>query len=539
MKDQSKPESYAPMAVSTGSMTFNRTGSWRYLRPIYQEKLAPCRSSCPAGTDVPRVLRLIGEGKFEEAYRSIRVENPLSAICGHVCYHPCESLCSRAKLDGGVSVQALERFVSESFYDLPIERPDLIHKESVAIIGSGPAGLSCAHYLALKGFKVHIYEAADKPGGMLRIGIPKYRMPREIIDREIKHITDLGVELSCSCRIGNDITLAQLQEKHDAVFIATGAHRSRTIGLGTSADGPIWSGLRFLDRVNQNTDPNIGEKAAIIGGGNTAIDTARVALRLGAEPTIIYRRTREEMPAHETELRDAEKEGIQIIYLATPLSVDEDGSKLQITFNRMRLQEPGEDGRRRPEMIQGDTFVLKVDTLIEAIGEQPDLSFVGTLSEKDGIFIGGDASTGPSTVVDAIAAGKEIARRIQKFLGFENFVFDAPPVQLGHFERETLNYEYFPTIRPTTIPKMPSNERKSNFEEIVRTLGTDDAIHEAHRCMSCGVCNSCDTCYIHCPEAAISKNGTSYDINLDYCKGCGICVQECPRGVITLIQEEL
>jgi len=538
MKNETKSTVSAPMAISKGDMTFNQTGSWRYLRPIYHEKLAPCRSSCPAGTDVPRVLRLIGEGKFEEAYRTIRIENPLSAICGHVCYHPCENLCSRAKLDGGVSVQALERFVSDSFHDLPVEKPETSRQESVAVIGSGPAGLSCAHYLALKGFKIHIYEAAKKPGGMLRIGIPKYRMPREIIDREIKHITDLGVELSCNCRIGRDITLKEIRNQHDAVFIAAGAHRSRTIGLGTNPEGPIWSGLRFLDRVNQNTDPNIGQKAVVIGGGNTAIDTARVALRLGAEPTIIYRRTREEMPAHDSEIADAEKEGIQIIYLATPISVEGNNGQLQIEFNRMRLGEEGSDGRRRPETIPGDTFTLEVDTLIEAVGEEPDLDFIDALGEKDGVFTGGDASTGPSTVVDAIAAGKEIARRIERHLGSNSVVLNTQ-IQLEPLDRETLNYEYFPTIRPTVIPKLPSEKRKSNFEEIVRTLDSEDAVHEAHRCMSCGVCNSCDTCYIHCPEAAISKNGVSYNINLDYCKGCGICVQECPRGVITLIQEEL
>jgi Pyruvate/2-oxoacid:ferredoxin oxidoreductase delta subunit len=338
--------------------------------------------------------------------------------------------------------------------------------------------------------------------------------------------------------VGVDISFDELRKRHDAIFVATGAHRSRTIGLGTSQDGPIWSGLRFLDRVNQGTDPDIGRRAVIVGGGNTAIDTARVALRLGAEPYIIYRRTREEMPAHDTEIEDAEKEGIQFTYLATPIAVEEAGRQLRVTFNRMKLGEAGQDGRRRPQAIPGDTFKLTVDTLIEAVGEEPDLKFLGNYSEKDGIFIGGDAFTGPSTVVDAIAGGKEIARRIRKYLGY-NGKESGKKLQLGKFDRETLNYEYFPTIRPTAIPKLPVQDRNSNFEEIVGTLETEGAVQEAHRCMSCGVCNSCDTCYIHCPEAAISRNGSSYSINLDYCKGCGICAQECPRGVITLIQEEL
>jgi len=533
-----RSENHPPLARSTGDMTFNRTGSWRYLRPVYQEKLAPCRNSCPAGTDLPRVLRLIGEEKFEEAYRTIRRENPLSGVCGHVCYHPCETLCSRSQLDGGISVQALERFVSDMHGHLPVEKPEVLRRESIAIIGSGPAGLSCAYYLAQQGFRVHIYEAAEKPGGMLRIGIPKYRMPRKVLDREIQHILDLGVELTCNCRIGRDISLQELLDKHDAVFIATGAHRSRTIGLGTSPEGPIWSGLRFLDRVNQETDPDIGRKAVIIGGGNTAIDAARVALRLGAEPTIVYRRTRAEMPAHETEIADAEKEGVEFIFLATPSTVHEEEGQLQIEFTRMRLGAPGPDGRRRPEPIPGDTFTMRADSLIEAVGEEPDLDFLGSFASMEDVFVGGDASTGPSTVVDAVAAGKETARRIRKFLGYKDP--DQPaPVQLQPFQREALNYDHFPTIRPTVVPKLPPEERKTGFEEIIRSLDPEEAVHEAHRCFSCGVCNSCDNCYIFCPDAAITRNGTSYSIDLDYCKGCGICVQECPRGVITLVREEL
>jgi len=545
-------EEMPPMAVSLADMSHNKTGGWRYLRPVYREKLAPCRIACPAGTDWPRVLALLSERKFVEAWQLIKQENPLAGVCGRVCYHPCEAVCNRKHFDEAVSIQALERFVADSCFELNREFPLIERKEKrVAIVGSGPAGLSCGYFLAKEGFQATIFEAESEPGGMLRVGIPAYRLPREILNKEIEDIAALGVEFELNTRLGSDLDLERLWQRYDAVFIATGAHRSRPLQILGEDERGVLTGLEFLKAVNAGQNVNIGRRVLVIGGGNTAIDAARTALRLGARPLIVYRRTRTEMPAIPEEIEEAEHEGIEFVYLAAPQKIQRFDGKLEVEFMRMELGAPDASGRRSPIPIPGSEFVMEADSVLKAVGEEPDLSLLSErletstgivmnnprgLLERAGIFIGGDAQTGPSTVIDAIASGKKAARAIMHYLKADRAQTEAKLFEEVPFER--LNLEYF-TLQPRSeAPYLPIAERMKSFSEVKGPLSLEQALKEARRCFSCGVCNFCDNCRIFCPDVAVSRKNGAYEIDLEYCKGCGICAQECPRGVISLIEEE-
>ncbi len=523
-----------PAAVSHETMAFNRTGTWRYVRPVLSDKLAPCRGSCPAGTDIPRVLSLLGRGEVVEAYGLIREANPLPAVCGRVCYHPCETRCGRFAVDVGVAVQSLERFIGESCLDLPPDRPPSVSRsETVAVVGSGPAGLTCAYHLARRGFPVRVYESESFLGGMLRLGIPAYRLPRSVLDREIAKITALDIDFVTDCRIGRDRSLDLLRGEHDAVFVATGAHRSRILPI--EAKGPrLIPGLEFLGAVSRGDPPAIGKRVIVIGGGNTALDTARTALRLGAQSVVVYRRSRREMPAHSSEVRDALAEGVEIVFQASPVGLSSTQRKgVAVEFVKMALGAPDASGRARPVPVEESNFTLEADTLLVAVGETPDLSF---FSEQPGVFLGGDAGSGPSTVVDAVAAGHAAAIQIMNFLGVKSSRDGARPA--APFDVSGLNLAYFEPASRIEPPSLLPADRTRDFSEIVGTLSQVEALAESKRCLSCGVCNLCATCWAFCPEAAIRLGEARYTVDLAYCKGCGICAEECPRDVIALEEEE-
>ncbi|UCF36705.1 MAG: FAD-dependent oxidoreductase [Acidobacteriota bacterium] len=532
------PRLSEPMAASTGTMAFNQTGSWRYMKPVISEKLAPCRGRCPAETDIPRVLGLVAERDFEGAFRKITECNPLPAVTGRVCYHPCQGFCSRAELDTGISVQSVERFVGEFCIDSKFPNRNRTPAEwhhSVGIIGSGPAGLSCAYFLRLKGHSTVVYEAESDAGGMLRMGIPSYRLPREFLDIEISRIREFGVEFELGCTIGKDLSIVDLRKRHEALFVATGAHRSKSLKW---LDHPkVQTGLGFLEEVNRGDPVKVGRCVIIIGGGNTAIDAARTALRLGGEPVIVYRRTRDQMPAHDDEIRAAEDEGIDFLFLASPTRVREGGAQLEVEFQEMRLDGIGEDGRARPVPVGESYFTLEADNLIVAVGEMADLSFLRDSSDP-AIFIGGDAETGPSMVIQAIASGKLAAERIDFYLGGlrSEDSFQGSPFE--PFPRESLNLSYFEPAEGILTRSLPAAERSSGFAEVHLTIGPSEAVREANRCLSCGVCNECGNCWLFCPEAAVAKTERGFEVDLTYCKGCGICVEECPRGVASLIEED-
>lgn len=533
------------MTISLSDTLFNKTGTWRTFKPIHKNKLPPCNHNCPIGENIQRYIDLVLEKKYQAAYTLIKESNPIPSITGRVCYHPCEEKCNRGEYDEPLAIHHIERFLGD--YGLQLEEKWEIQerKEKIAIIGSGPAGIACAYHLRRMGYRPKIFESASLLGGMLRVGIPEYRLPKEILDKEIKKLEAMGIEMETNKKIGNP---RELLGNFAAVFAATGAHISRKMEIqGEDAEGII-PGLRFLKKLNMGEKVEIGKNVAIIGGGNTAVDAARSALRLGSRAIILYRRSRKEMPALRSEVREAEKEGIEIQFLTAPSKIIIENNRAStIECLRMKLGEPDESGRRRPLPISGSEFKLRFDTIISAIGEKTDFDFFsgfqttgwgvragnfGTTSEMN-IFAGGDCVTGPSTVVEALAAGKRAATAISLTLSQKTL----PKVEeLEPISFDKINLAYFkkePRIEPAKLSPL---ERIKNFSEIQSIYDEQTLLKEAARCFSCGVCNSCDNCWVFCPDMAIIKN-EEYEINYEYCKGCGICAQECPRGVITMKEE--
>ncbi len=547
-------EEMPPLAFSLESTRKIPTGSWRHVRPVYKDKTSPCNIGCPAGEKIPEYFDLVRNGKYEEAWHKILEDNPLPGVTGRVCYHPCEGECNRAPYDEAIGIHNIERYVADkNFRNRNLPRASGMPKsEKVAIIGSGPAGLSCAYQLARKGYHAVIYESEHAPGGMLRYGIPRYRLPKNVLEKEIGDVESYGVEIRVDSRIGGNVGWNEL-EKYDAVFVAIGAMASRKMEVkGEGLEG-VYSGVEFLYELNNGRRPKIGNRVVVVGGGNTAIDAARSVLRLGKKATVLYRRTRAEMPAVPEEIEEAEKEGVKFEFLVAPVRVTGNSGKAsKIELLRMKLGEPDESGRRKPVPIKGSNFALSVDTVISAIGEAPDLSFLPYSFLKKGvrifvddnystgvpgIFAGGDAATNPNgTVVNAIRAGKEAATSIDEFLGWRSKTNG----QVREVVRpEEINTFYFPHEKRVKVPRMKVEKSASSFKEVNRTISDAQALAEVERCFSCGMCLHCDVCMIFCPDVAISKDETGeYVIDYDHCKGCGICVSECPRESMELVEEE-
>ena len=563
-----------PMSFSYEGSQASKTGTWRYLTPAYLNKLAPCNESCPAGEDVEAAMVLAGQEDYLGAWEKITQENPLPRVCGRVCFHPCEAACNRKEFDEATSINALERFVGDQAFQSGKRFPPPQEKkrEKVAIIGSGPAGLSCAYHLSSLGYGVTLFEAQPKLGGVLRYGIPSYRLPKDILDQEIDNILSLGVEAKTGVRVGKDVRWAELKN-FDAVFVAAGAWKSLPLKVpGEDAKG-VMSGLEFLQRVNSGQPVDPGQRVAIIGGGNTAMDAARSALRLGAKPLIIYRRTREEMPAWEEEVSETGEKSIEFIFLSSPVKiVTENGKVKGVECIKNLLGPIGKDGRREPRPIEGSNFTLPVDAVISAVGETPDFSFLpeelrqstGSLPVDEtgatgvkGVFAGGDIIAQPRTVSYAIGSGKKAAMAVDATLRGKNAVEGLRSARWG--EKGSLSMARYKKggtdgIAPEVIPfsalntayfkrqvrkrkeKLPLSRRTSGFSEVNLGLSPDSALYEAKRCFNCGVCNLCHNCFIYCPDLAISArpDKQGYDINYDYCKGCCICVEECPRGAISV-----
>ena len=564
--------------ISLASMEWNKTGTWRYLRPRFANKTSPCNEGCPAGQDVEGAMVLIGKGKILEAWELFKEENPFPAVCGRVCYHPCESSCNRAEFDEAVSINGLERFMADTA-SRQGRKPTWLkrekHKEKIAIIGSGPAGLTSAYHLARMGYGVTVFESLPVLGGMLRVGIPEYRLPKKVLEEEIDQILELGVKAEMNVRLGKGTLLNDLKE-YQAVFLAMGNHRSKTLRVpGEDAQG-VMSGVEFLRKVGLGQQIALSKRVAVVGGGNTAIDAARTALRLGAKPFIVYRRTKEEMPAFAAEIQEAEEEGIEISFLVSPVRViAENGRASRLECVKNRLGPPDEDGRRRPVEVKGSNFFLEVDEIITAIGEEADLSALpkkigikdntiltderGATKQK-GIFAGGDIVQQPRTVVHAIGSGKRAAIFIDCLLRKKKWegLFDSIRIgergglSMKHYLQEEeqrvpvssrtvrlkdLNLDYFEYKKRPKMPKVPPAKRLGSFQEVNLGFTEEAAIEAANRCFNCGVCNLCDNCYIFCPDVAIRKEEGRNVVDYDYCKGCGICVEECPRDAMVMEEE--
>ncbi|MFH1861736.1 MAG: NAD(P)-binding protein [bacterium] len=546
--------------ASMGRMTVNKTGSWRNAEPFHEEKAPPCNLNCPAGTDIVDFLHLIAEGKYEEGWKLILQTNPFPGICGRVCPHPCELNCNRAQLGGRINVHRLERFLAEVNFDKKLTPTFIEAKKTqkIAVIGSGPAGLSCAYQLARRGYRVTVYETHPEPGGMMRLGIPNYRLPKEVLAHEIDYILAHGVDLKLGVSVGENISFEEIREQHDAVFIATGFHLSRSLGAEGQELEDVIPGIEVLRKIAFRDHIQLGDRIVVVGGGNTAMDVARSVLRMGSKPRVVYRRSREEMPAIAEEIEDLLAENIPIDFLTLPVKVHGDsiGKILNVECVRMELGEPDASGRRRPIKIEGSNFIIEADMVITAIGEQPDLRFLpsdvkaeswGVLVDGYGrtnlpdVFAGGDTATGEGTVTHAVGHGRQAAIAIDAYLQGK----EPPPCE--EIERylkdrsrhmvswEEINPNYFNLEERVESRDLPIPERVKNFEEVYSGLSEQEALAEAQRCFSCGTCPECDNCLIFCPDAAISRlPGGGYKINYDYCKGCGLCVSECPRSAISI-----
>jgi NADPH-dependent glutamate synthase beta subunit-like oxidoreductase len=566
--------SLPPMSLSFEGTLATKTGTWRYLTPAYRNKLAPCNEACPAGEDVEAAMVLSGREDYLGAWEKITQENPLPRVCGRVCFHPCEGSCNRREYDEPTAINALERFVGDTAYQSGkrFSPPAEKKKEKVAVIGSGPAGLSCAYHLASLGYGATLFEALPKLGGMLRYGIPAYRLPKDILDQEIDQILALGIESRTNCRVGKDVQWEELK-KFDAVFVAAGTWRSLSLRVPGEDSAGVMSGVTFLRKVNSGEKVDLGERVAILGGGNTAMDAARSVLRLGAKPLVIYRRTKEEMPAWEEEVSEAEDERIEFIFLSSPVRVMAEHGKVKgIECIKNILGPPGRDGRREPRPIENSNFTLPVDSVISAIGEAPDLSFLPLELQKSRdaipvdetgattlkrIFAGGDVVAQPRTVSFAIGSGKKVAISIDATLRGKNAAEairlarwgDKGSLSMARYRNRggdgiaqevvkfsDLNTAYFPRQKRKPKERLPLEERAKGFSEITEGLTKGSALFEAKRCFNCGVCNLCDNCFFFCPDLAISArpDRQGYEINYDYCKGCCICVEECPRGAISI-----
>ncbi|MFC2075477.1 FAD-dependent oxidoreductase [candidate division KSB1 bacterium] len=543
-----------PLPISTSSTDWHPTGGWRHLRPVMNPKAAPCRHGCPAGIDIRAMTDFISRGDYFHAWKTVLADSPFPGTCGRVCYYPCESNCSRAAYDDPVAIHQLERFGFDRGYRAGYIDPVINKKlgskpQKVAVVGSGPAGMSCAYHLARQGYNVTVFERESEPGGILRYGIPAYRLPPEIIDKEINVITSLGVKIETGRELLADLDLKSLG-RFDASFLAIGAHSPHRIGLETPpGDNGLLLGLDFLNSVAHGLKKLPGRRVAVVGGGNTAVDAARTVRRLGGEAVIVYRRTETEMPAHPREVKAAKAEDIHMVFLAAPIDLKlENGKIAGLNCQKMKLGRPEADGRRRPQPVRGSTMTVDVDSVIIATGEVPDIDGLpgrlisergflkvdtGFMTPSRGLFAGGDAVSGAGTVVDAIAHGKEAARRIDLFLGGEG---EIGTELIGRADVRP-HPAYFTRKGETRTKELNPGEAAAGFDEVVSGYDPASAAIEADRCFMCGTCNGCGVCFVFCPDAAILPDGNEFKINYDYCKGCGVCAEECPRAVIDLEEE--
>jgi NADPH-dependent glutamate synthase beta subunit-like oxidoreductase len=560
LKKKKKKKSFGGRAFSGGA---SRSREQSPLRPKFVEKLPPCRNACPSGNRIREFITTIGQAErlekpmeqaLEEAWYIYTDTSPFPAVCGRVCPHPCEESCNRGELDGAVNINRIERNIGDCGFERNLKLKALTEEkqsEKIAVVGAGPAGLSCAYQMARRGYAVTVFEAADKPGGMLLWGIPRYRLPADILAGEIQKILDLGVELKCDTRIGQDISLDDLRGQFQAVFVSIGAHRGLKLRVeGEEADN-VFSGVEFLNRFQHGEQIDVGDNVIVIGGGDTAIDAARICRRLGATTTILYRRTITEMPAIDEEIEEAQSEGVKLEYLAAPIGFTKNGTRItSMKCIRMELGEPDDSGRRRPVPIEGSDFEIPATTVIPAISQAPDFTGFDSLIEgRDwikvdencastkvpGIYAGGDAVS-LALVTTAVGHGRRAAETIDRNLrsvetqaGAETPIVKTDRMRLDHYEKKD---------RANSVA-LPVAERLAALDvEVNQGFSREQTIEEAKRCMSCGYCFDCEKCWLFCQDQAVDKpmtKGVLYTFKLQNCTGCKKCAEECPCGFIDML----
>ena len=537
-----------PFAITldVGSSLANRTGTWRTLRPVYVNRLPPCNAKCPAGEKCQAWLFHAESGDYRRAWETIIEDNPFPAIMGRVCYHTCEVACNRGALDAPVGINAVERFLGDNALEKGwvFPKPEKLSGRRVLVVGAGPAGLSAAYHLARLGHAVRVVDSSEKAGGMMRYGIPKYRLPRDILDAEIARIKDLGVEIELNREI-TDLQEEIEQGKYDAVFLGVGASMARRAYILAGDAAHVVDAVSVLRSMEGEDKPMLGRRVVVYGGGNTAIDVARSMKRMGAEPLLVYRRTREKAPAHQFEIEEAIEEGVSMKWLST-IKEAEQG---EVRIEKMELDE---NGQLKPT---GQYETVGADSVVLALGQETNLSFLSKLKDLTsedgvvdvddnmmtkvpGVFAGGDMVKSERNVTVAIGHGKKAARAIHQYM-----MNEAVPVEKydGAAGYDRLQTWYYADAPKTIRPQLDMIRRQTTFDEVQQGLTEESALFEARRCMSCGNCFECDNCYGVCPDNAIIKlgPGLKFEINYEYCKGCGICAQECPCGAIDMVSEKI
>jgi 2-oxoacid:acceptor oxidoreductase delta subunit (pyruvate/2-ketoisovalerate family) len=535
------------ITLNPGSSLANHTGSWRTSRPVYLDRLPPCNSQCPAGEDIQGWLFHAESGNYEAAWRHLTRDNPFAAIMGRVCYHSCESACNRGKIDEAVGINSVERFLGDEAVKQGWKLAPPAHEsgKKVLVVGAGPSGMSAAYHLRKLGHAVTVMDAGPYMGGMMRFGIPKYRLPREVLDAEMQRIVDLGVTVKLNSKVDN-ILEEMKQGGFDAAFLAVGAHIGKRAMIPSGDAAKIVDAISVLRSMEGEDKPLLGRRVVVYGGGNTAIDVARSVKRMGAEPIIVYRRTRDKAPAHDFEIEEALQEGVMVKWLST---IKQAGDK-EITIEKMALDDKG-----FPQPT-GEFETLEADSVVLALGQDVDLGLLngvpGLEVTKDGvvkvgadlmtghagIFAGGDMVPAERNVTVAVGHGKKAAKNIDAWLRGETY---APPPKHEVAQFEKLNPWYYADAPKTVRPMLDIIRRQSTFEEVQGGLDETTALFEARRCLSCGNCFECDNCYGVCPDNAVIKLGPGkrFQFNYDYCKGCGMCVAECPCGAIKMEAEEI
>ena len=533
------------------------------LRPKYAEKMPPCRNTCPSGNNIRKFVTVIAQAErlgkpaeqaLKEAWETYTNTSPFPSVCGRVCPAPCETECNRKELEGPININKIERAIGDFGVENGLALVTLTDEkkpQKVAVIGAGPSGLSCAYQLARRGYGATVFESLKKPGGMLRWGIPGYRLPESVLDAEIQKILDLGVELKCGVKVGKDISIEELQQSYDAVYVALGAQQGVSLGVDGEDAPNVFAGVDFLSRFHHGEQLDLGKDVVVIvvGGGDTAIDAARICKRLGANVTVLYRRTLEEMPAIREEVEEAMEEGIKIEFLAAPVGFKREGDLVTaMQCIRMELGEPDDSGRRRPVPIEGSEFEIPASAIISAISQSPDFTGFESLIEGkgwivvngqggtkvEGIWAGGDVIH-LDLVTTAIGHGRRAAEAIDhKFAGTEA---EDDKMELVRTDRMRLDhYEKMDRQEPAALGV---DERLGGVEtEVNKGLTPDQVLAESRRCMSCGYCFDCEKCWLYCQDQAINKpmeKGVLYSFKLENCTGCKKCAEECPCGFIDML----
>ncbi|HWG62563.1 MAG TPA: NAD(P)-binding protein [Streptosporangiaceae bacterium] len=532
------------------------TGNFRSYRPVYRDKTPPCNNACPTGEQIQKYLDFVKHERYLDGYLTILDDNPMPSVTGRVCYHPCETACNRAEHDEPIGIRSVERFLGDYGLELPEdpikESLPPLNGTTVAIVGSGPAGLACAYHLRRCGYASVIFEALEKPGGMLRAGIPHWHLPEEVLDAEIAKLENLdGIEIRCGTRAGTDISWDDLRN-YDAAFLALGQDIGRRLPVDGIESRGVFGALEFLREAGLGRPVKVGSKVLVIGGGNTASDAARSAIRLGGgDATIVSLEAEDELVIVPEDLEQARDEGVAFCPNTSLVRVlSSDGHVTGAVLCEARLSKD-ESGAVRPEMVPGTEREVECDTIMIAIGQVQQLEWLPEhLSERGvitadhhgrvegNVFVGGDVMRGPSMVVDALGDGKRAARDIDRLLTAQELVTD-PPAEIMPYSG--LNTAYFRHAPRTEIPVTPPAERRrSQKVEVTLAYSEQEAVAEADRCMSCGVCNGCDNCYIVCPDVSVMRDARengAYSIRTTYCKGCLVCVQECPTGCLEKVPE--